>query len=95
MKKGFKITLWASLGVIIAYGIFVLCSVLYMVSPSEHTQAENIKVGLELGRLAALPSSATEIQADGSDGLFSETVYIKFKAPIEEINQFIADSEGL
>jgi len=79
----------------------VICVLLIVwISISSYLSLEKPRInalekGLEMGRLAALPQSATEIKVDISKSIFSETVRVKFKANRKEINSFISKSDGL
>jgi hypothetical protein len=55
----------------------------------------DLKTTLKLGRLAAIPESATDLKIDGTSNLFSSTYYIRFQASAEDINEFIRSSAGL
>jgi hypothetical protein len=55
----------------------------------------NLKTSLELGRLAAIPESATDLKIDGTSNLFSCTYRIRFRASAEDIDEFIRNSPGL
>lgn len=46
-------------------------------------------------RLAALPPSATEIQASGWGGLFTGEDYLMFRATAEDIDKFVASSPSI
>jgi hypothetical protein len=50
---------------------------------------------LKLGRLAAIPESATDLRIDGTSNLFSSTYHIRFRASAEDIDEFIRNSPGL
>lgn len=74
--------------------IFGLVSILIytIVGPSNY---ERLKVGLKIGRLSDLPKSAYEVKVSGTENFFSATVYIKFKAPMNDIDYFIRSSKGM
>jgi hypothetical protein len=55
----------------------------------------NLKTTLKLGRLAAIPESATDLKIDGTSNLFSSTYHIRFHASPEDIEEFIRNSPGL
>lgn len=57
--------------------------------------ASSRKAALELGRLADIPQSATDLKIDGTSNLFSSTYYLSFKANPAEIEEFIQNSPGL
>lgn len=47
------------------------------------------------GRLAPLPGSASEVRTDHWSSLFSGETYVRFKAPPDQIEQFISNSPSL
>ena len=55
----------------------------------------SLKTTLKLGRLAAIPESATDLKIDGTSNLFSSTYHIRFRASAEDIDEFIRNSPGL
>lgn len=55
----------------------------------------SLKTTLKLGRLAAIPESATDLRIDGPSNLFSSTYHIRFRASAEDIDEFIRNSPGL
>jgi len=56
---------------------------------------ENLRVTLRLGRLADLPTGAHDVRIDGSSSLFSSCYYLRFQAPADAIEAFVAASPGL
>ncbi len=54
-----------------------------------------LRAALRMGRLAELPRAATQVQCDGTGGSSAGMYFIKFTAPAEEIEKFIADSTEL
>ncbi len=64
-------------------------------SDLKSTNNSNLKTTLKLGRLAAIPDSATDLRIDGTSNLFSSTYYIRFQASAEDIDEFVRHSPGL
>ena len=54
-----------------------------------------LRSALRLGRLAAIPKAASDLQCDTVSGGSSPTYFIKFAASAMEIHRFLADSPGL
>lgn len=55
----------------------------------------NLRHALEMGRLAKLPDSATGVMVGGTGDTDNVTLYLRFAAPPEDIDKFIADSFGV
>ncbi|HSE23668.1 MAG TPA: hypothetical protein VLB68_18510 [Pyrinomonadaceae bacterium] len=55
----------------------------------------DLQTTLKLGRLAAIPASASELKLDGTSNLFSSTYFIRFRATAKDIDDFVRNSPGL
>jgi hypothetical protein len=55
----------------------------------------SLETTLKLGRLAAIPESATNLRIDGTSNLFSSTYHITFRSTAKNIDEFIRNSPGL
>lgn len=50
---------------------------------------------LDRGRLASLPFSATDIRSHSWQGLLSGEYYVRFRAPVADVEEFLKNSPGL
>ncbi len=60
-----------------------------------HSLKTDINAAREALRLAELPPSAADLHREDWTNFFSGAVYLKFSAPIEEIEAFLSESDGL
>lgn len=78
------------LGVALVVGFGVLCA-LAMLPP---TETEIVEVAWEWGNLAPLPTSATIIDAEAKGTMFTRHFVIRFTAPSDDIETWLAASPG-
>jgi hypothetical protein len=71
------------------------CLLVSLLGACHSSLNSNLKTTLRLGRLAAIPESASDLRIDGTSNLFSSTYYIRFRASAEDIDEFIRNSPGL
>jgi hypothetical protein len=100
MKKKKLILLIISLSLITTAILAALCFLSFNVAMnhmfgSNRSDRENIRTACLIGDITEIPKSATDIKTFGWSSFFSGEVWVKFKAPPEDIEAFIENSEGL
>ncbi len=97
--RGHKHSIWLrrliAAGAVVFGGFVVLTAVVLAVFYWPLSERAMVSRALDLGRLAALPPSASGVHADGTSNLFSMTYLLRFDAPADEIAAFVAQSPGL
>jgi hypothetical protein len=78
------------LGVLALIGVVVLGALAATVG-GKGTQ----RAVLRMARLAAIPSSATDLHCEGTGGSTGGVYYLRFTAPAEDINRFVMNSSEL
>jgi hypothetical protein len=79
---------------IVLIGMFILWFA-YRLSSGMKLSARKPEAILKDGRLAELPVSATDIKAEGWNGIFTGECYLVFCATPEDIEKFIAESPSI
>lgn len=79
---------------IVLIGMFILWFA-YRLSCGMKLSARKPQAILKAGRLAELPESAADIEAEGWDGIFTGEDYLMFRATLEGIEKFIAESPSI
>ena len=89
--------LWTIIGSIVMFiiGVASALLVLLYVAPPVPSDAELITRILQMGRLSALPEGASEVETGGDSTMFQMTLLLRFDAPPNEIETFLAKSAGL
>ena len=89
--------LWTIVGATVMFVIGVASAlvVLVYVAPPVPSDAELITRILQMGRLSALPENASNVETGGDATMFQMTLLLRFDAPPDEIDTFLAKSAGL
>src|SRR5688572_14351435 len=76
-------------------GTLGLVIVVLVTGTKIYFRQENIRVALEFGHLAKLPTNSRNIKVETAGGFFSRTFWLTFESTQKDIDQWIKDSKEL